>query len=114
MDIQIWTILLAQEAAEVAEQAQGDYGLGWMLTAGLIFLGLLGICAPRLRSKWPKEMREMKAQEAAREKKKAAAGKKKNPRRLRRKKPGPKRLGPRRRAPANVNRLAKRVSEECT
>ena len=80
MDIQIWTTLLAQEvaeAAEVAEQAQGEYGLGWLLTAGLIFLGILGICAPRIRNKWPKEMREAKAQEAAREKKKSAADKKK-------------------------------------
>lgn len=80
MDIHSLMTLLAQEVAEQAEtteQVQTEYALGWLLAVGMIFLGLMGLCSPRLRSKWPKEMREMKAEEAAREKKKAAATKKK-------------------------------------
>ena len=80
MDIHSLMTLLAQEVAEQAEtteQVQTEYALGWLLAAGMIFLGLMGVCSPRLRNKWPKEMREMKAEEAAREKKKAAATKKK-------------------------------------
>ena len=80
MDIHSLMTLLAQEVAEQAEtteQVQTEYALGWLLAVGMIFLGLMGLCSPRLRSKWPKEMREMKAEEAAREKKKSAASKKK-------------------------------------
>ena len=80
MDIHSLMTLLAQEVAEqaeAAEQVQTEYALGWLLAVGMIFLGLMGVCSPRLRNKWPKEMREMKAEEAAREKKKSAASKKK-------------------------------------
>lgn len=80
MDIHSLMTLLAQEVAEQAEtteQVQTEYALGWLLAVGMIFLGLMGVCSPRLRNKWPKEMREMKAEEAAREKKKSAASKKK-------------------------------------
>ena len=65
MDIHRFTLFLA-------EFTQEEFGLGWAMTAALIFLGLLGVCAPRVRNKWPKEMREMKEREAARDKQRAS------------------------------------------
>lgn len=74
MDLQNTLLLLAQDFN------QTEYGMGWALTLGLIFLGLLAVSIPRPRKKLPKDLLALEEAKAKRGKRNKASKKRKKKR----------------------------------
>lgn len=71
MELKDTLMLLAQDFN------QTEYGLGWALILGLIFLGMLSICIPRPRKKVPKSMQAAEEAKARAQKRKKGKSQKK-------------------------------------